>query len=131
MIPYAGAPVRHRRAPMSPPPGWQFIGPYLVPVPRRILMEEIKEKVAAYYYLPIREMTSARRGRDIARPRQVAMYLARHLTPKSLPQIGQSFGGRDHTTVIHAIRTIANLRLDDAELEIAIRRLTAQLEGLA
>lgn len=75
------------------------------------------------------EMTSARRAREVARPRQVAMYLSKQLTPKSLPDIGRRFGGRDHTTVIHAVRQIEKLRASDAELDADIRLLTRQLEG--
>lgn len=116
---------------MNAPRGWQFIGPYIVPVPRRILVSEIQAKVAAHFHLPLIEMTSARRSRSVARPRQIAMYLARYLTPKSLPAIGHYFGDRDHTTVIHAVRTIGALRKDDAEMECAIRSITSQLEGVA
>src|SRR5438132_68811 len=73
--------------------------------------------------------SSARRAREVARPRQVAMYLSKQLTPKSLPDIGRRFGGRDHTTVIHAVRQIEKLRASDAELDADIRLLTRQLEG--
>jgi chromosomal replication initiator protein len=65
----------------------------------------------------------------VARPRQVAMYLSKQLTPKSLPDIGRRFGGRDHTTVIHAVRQIEKLRASDSELDADIRLLTRQLEG--
>lgn len=69
----------------------------------------IQRVVAHHYGIPLREMTSDRRFRAVARPRQVAMYLCRSLTPHSLPAIGLHFGGRDHTTVLHAIRTIEGL----------------------
>lgn len=69
----------------------------------------IQREVAHHFNVPLIEMTSARRARHVARPRQVAMYLAKLLTPKSLPDIGRRFGNRDHTTVIHAIRQIENL----------------------
>jgi len=65
----------------------------------------------------------------VARPRQVAMYLAKQLTPRSLPEIGRRFGGRDHTTVIHAVRRIEKLRQTDAELDADVRLLIRQLEG--
>lgn len=76
---------------------------------------EIQEKVADSFQIPLCEMTSARRARDVARPRQVAMYLSKQLTPKSLPEIGRMFGNRDHTTVIHAVKQVEKLlRLDPA-----------------
>ncbi len=77
---------------------------------RRISIDEIQTQVAEHYRIRKAEMTSARRAREVARPRQVAMYLSKQLTPKSLPDIGRRFGGRDHTTVIHAVRQIEKLR---------------------
>lgn len=97
--------------------------------PKRVTVAEIKCVVADYYKIPLIEMTSARRSRGVARPRQMAMYLARNLTPKSLPDIGARFGGRDHTTVIHAIRTIERLREVDAEIDRDIEALTEELAG--
>ena len=96
---------------------------------RRITIDEIQAQVAEHYRIRKAEMTSARRAREVARPRQVAMYLSKQLTPKSLPDIGRRFGGRDHTTVIHAVRQIEKLRASDAELDADIRLLTRQLEG--
>jgi len=96
---------------------------------RRISIDEIQTQVAEHYRIRKAEMTSARRAREVARPRQVAMYLSKQLTPKSLPDIGRRFGGRDHTTVIHAVRQIEKLRAADAELDADIRLLTRQLEG--
>ncbi len=96
---------------------------------RRISIDEIQTQVAEHYRIRKAEMTSARRAREVARPRQVAMYLSKQLTPKSLPDIGRRFGGRDHTTVIHAVRQIEKLRANDAELDADIRLLTRQLEG--
>ena len=72
---------------------------------------------------------SPRRAREVARPRQIAMYLAKQLTQRSLPEIGRRFGGRDHTTVIHAVRRIEELRAADAELDADVRLLMRQLEG--
>src|SRR5690606_18372159 len=69
---------------------------------KKITIEEIKRRVADYYNLRMTDLVSARRARAVARPRQVAMFLCKHLTPRSLPEIGRGFGGRDHTTVIHA-----------------------------
>nr|WP_240309566.1 MULTISPECIES: chromosomal replication initiator protein DnaA [Sphingomonas] len=96
---------------------------------RRISIDEIQTQVAEHYRIRKAEMTSARRAREVARPRQVAMYLSKQLTPKSLPDIGRRFGGRDHTTVIHAVRQIEKLRALDPEIDAAIRLLTRQLEG--
>jgi chromosomal replication initiator protein len=96
---------------------------------RRISIDEIQTQVAEHYRIRKAEMTSARRAREVARPRQVAMYLSKQLTPKSWPDIGRRFGGRDHTTVIHAVRQIEKLRASDAELDADIRLLTRQLDG--
>jgi chromosomal replication initiator protein len=96
---------------------------------RRITIDEIQRKVSDHYRIRQSEMTSARRAREVARPRQVAMYLAKQLTPRSLPEIGRRFGGRDHTTVIHAVRQIEKLRKADAELDADVRLLLRQLEA--
>ena len=96
---------------------------------RRISIDEIQTQVAEHYRIRKAEMTSARRAREVARPRQVAMYLSKQLTPKLLPDICRLFGGRDHTTVIHAVRQIERLRAQDSELDADIRLLTRQLEG--
>ena len=79
----------------------------------RVSIEEIQVRTAEYYKLDLRELHSARRARNVARPRQVAMYLARELTSRSLPYIGRRFGGRDHTTVLHACRRIEELCKSD------------------
>jgi chromosomal replication initiator protein len=96
----------------------------------RVLISEIQQTVAAYYRIPLMEMRSARRAREVARPRQVAMYLAKQLTPQSLTSIGDRFGGRDHTTVIHAVKQIEKLMLTDAELRNDVKRLTSCLGDL-
>ncbi|WP_344708068.1 chromosomal replication initiator protein DnaA [Sphingomonas swuensis] len=96
---------------------------------RRISIDEIQTRVAEHYCIRKAEMVSARRAREVARPRQVAMYLSKQLTPKSLPDIGRRFGGRDHTTVIHAVKQIEKLRASDPDIDAAIRMLTRQLEG--
>lgn len=88
------------------------------------MVAHIQAMVAAYYKIPVREMTSARKAREVARPRQIAMYLSYEQTPKSLPEIGRRFGDRDHTTVIHAIRVVQRLMVEDREIEadvIALR----------
>jgi len=96
---------------------------------RRITIDEIQKVCAAHYRIDASEMRSRRRARAVARPRQVAMYLAKKLTPRSLPEIGRVFGGRDHSTVIHAVRTIEAMRLDNPDMDADIRALQKQLEG--
>lgn len=95
---------------------------------RRITIDEIQRKVAEHYNIRLTDMHSARRARNVARPRQVAMYLAKQLTARSLPEIGRKFGGRDHTTVMHAVRKIEELMLEDAQIaqdvDIVRRALT-------
>jgi chromosomal replication initiator protein len=76
-------------------------------------IEDIQRKTAEFYKLDIRDFQSPQRARRVARPRQVAMYLARQLTTRSLPEIGRRFGGRDHTTVLHACRRIEALCAED------------------
>ena len=83
---------------------------------RQISMELVQKTVADYFKIKVADMYSQKRTRAIARPRQVAMWLARELTSHSLPEIGEAFGGRDHTTVLHACRTIADLRGKDTRL---------------
>lgn len=95
---------------------------------RRITIDEIQRKVAEHYNIRLQDMHSARRARNVARPRQVAMYLAKQLTARSLPEIGRKFGGRDHTTVMHAVRKVEELMVEDAQIaqdvEIIRRALT-------
>ena len=76
---------------------------------KRVSVEEIQKKVSEYFNIRLSDMVSVRRSRVVARPRQVAMYLSKTCTPKSLPEIGRLFGGRDHTTVIHAVKKIEKL----------------------
>ncbi|MEV5034278.1 chromosomal replication initiator protein DnaA [Sphingobium sp. LMC3-1-1.1] len=96
---------------------------------RRITVDEIQKACAAHYRIDPAEMRSKRRARAVARPRQVAMYLAKKMTPRSLPEIGRIFGGRDHSTVIHAVRTIEELRQSNPDIDADIRALQRQLEG--
>ena len=96
---------------------------------RKVTIDEIMRQVSDYYNLRLSEILSARRARDIARPRQVAMYLAKQMTSRSLPEIGRKFGGRDHTTVMHAVRKIDDLRRTDSTLEDDLNRLSHLLEG--
>ena len=83
---------------------------------RQISVDVIQKRVAAHSGVRVSEMFSARRARNIARPRQIAMYLAKNLTSLSYPEIGRQFGGRDHTTVMHAVKTIENLMKSDSQL---------------
>ena len=77
---------------------------------KQVSLENIKRTVADYYKIKVADLLSKRRNRSVARPRQVAMALSKELTNHSLPEIGDAFGGRDHTTVLHACRKIAELR---------------------
>lgn len=86
-------------------------------------IEIIKRHVAACFEIPVAHMTSQRRGRVVARPRQVAMFLATKLTNQSLPQIGAKFGGRDHTTVMHAVRTIEAMIDSDPDFAATVKRV--------
>lgn len=95
---------------------------------KRITIDEIQRTVCQFYRLDRSEMSSKRRARAVVRPRQVAMYLAKVLTPRSYPEIGRKFGGRDHSTVIHAVRLIEDLRKRDAEMDGDVRSLLRQLE---
>jgi hypothetical protein len=92
--------------------------------PKKTMIADIQQKTAEYFGIPVIEMTSARRHRGVARPRQVAMYLSKQLTPLSLPEIGRRFGKRDHTTVIHAIKTVERLCHEDPYMaeDVAIIR---------
>jgi len=96
---------------------------------RRVTIEEIQRKVAEHFNIKIAEMQSARRARAVARPRQVAMYLAKQLTSRSLPEIGRKFGGRDHTTVMHAVRKVEELRATDASFSEDVDLLRRMLEA--
>ncbi|MEZ5735029.1 MAG: chromosomal replication initiator protein DnaA [Novosphingobium sp.] len=96
---------------------------------RRITIDEIQRTVCQFYCVDRTEMSSKRRARSVVRPRQVAMYLAKVLTPRSYPEIGRKFGGRDHSTVIHAVRLIEDLRQRDADMDGDVRSLLRQLES--
>ncbi|OEJ63739.1 chromosomal replication initiator protein DnaA [Magnetovibrio blakemorei] len=96
---------------------------------RRVTIEEIQKKVAAHFNIRTSDMHSARRARSVARPRQVAMYLAKQLTSRSLPEIGRKFGGRDHTTVMHAVKKVEELRERDPSFAEDVELLRRMLEG--
>jgi len=96
---------------------------------RRVTIEEIQKRVAEHYNIKLTEMHSARRARAVARPRQVAMYLAKQLTSRSLPEIGRKFGGRDHTTVMHAVKKVEELKAQDHSFAEDVELLRRMLEG--
>jgi chromosomal replication initiator protein len=96
---------------------------------RRVTIQEIQKRVAEHWSIRVTEMSSARRSRNIARPRQVAMYLAKQLTQKSLPDIGRHFGDRDHTTVMHAVARVTALMATDAAFAEDVELLRRLLES--
>ncbi|WP_032112551.1 chromosomal replication initiator protein DnaA [Candidatus Paracaedibacter symbiosus] len=95
---------------------------------RRVTIEDIQKRVAEYYSIKTSDMQSARRSQNVARPRQIAMYLSKILTTRSLPEIGRKFGGRDHTTVIHAVKKVEELFSQDKEFAEDIEILRRTLE---
>ena len=94
---------------------------------KTVTVEKIKRTVAKYYSISIKDMDSAKRTRNLAFPRQVAMYLSKELTDRSLPQIGKSFGGKDHTTVLHAVKKISAACEDDDDLKETIDYLIMEI----
>ncbi|MFN0113938.1 MAG: chromosomal replication initiator protein DnaA [Paracoccaceae bacterium] len=95
---------------------------------RKVTIEEIQRKVAEHYNVRLSDMIGPKRVRTIARPRQVAMYLAKQMTTRSLPEIGRRFGGRDHTTIMHGIRKVEELKAGDSQLAEDIDLLRRLLE---
>ena len=96
---------------------------------RRVTIDEIQKRVAEHFNIRVADMHSARRARAVARPRQVAMYLAKQLTARSLPEIGRKFGGRDHTTVMHAVKKVEELRATDPAFAEDVELLRRMLES--
>lgn len=96
---------------------------------RKLTIEEIQRKVAEHYNIRLSDMIGPKRPRNIARPRQVAMYLAKQLTPRSLPEIGRRFGGRDHTTIMHGVKKIEELMATDSQLNDDLNLLKRLLQG--
>ena len=96
---------------------------------KRVTIEEIQKRVAEHWNIRLTDMSSARRARAVARPRQVAMYLAKQLTSRSLPEIGRRFGNRDHTTVMHAVSRIAELMQADSAFAEDVELLRRMLES--
>ncbi|OSZ68520.1 chromosomal replication initiation protein DnaA [Sphingomonas sp. IBVSS2] len=105
------------------------LGEVLRSAQRRITIDEIQRAVSAHFEVKQIDLISERRAVAIARPRQIAMYLAKRLTTRSLPEIGRKFGNRDHSTVIHAVKRIEELRGKDVEIDTAVRTLMRTLEG--
>ena len=95
---------------------------------RRVRIEDILRIVSRHYKVPRNDLLSSRRSRDVVRPRQIAMYLAKSLTSRSLPEIGRRFGGRDHTTVLHSVRKVEQMIKDDGDLAQEIELLKRMLE---
>ena len=96
---------------------------------RKVTVEEIQRKVSDHYNIRLSDMLGPKRLRSFARPRQIAMYLCKQLTSRSLPEIGRRFGGRDHTTVMHGVRRIEGLRNQDSQMSDDLDLLRRSLEG--
>jgi chromosomal replication initiator protein len=96
---------------------------------RQISVENIQKAVADFYSIKVADMYSKKRPANIARPRQIAMFMAKELTQKSLPEIGELFGGRDHTTVLHAVRKITEERSHDSQLNHEIHVIEQTLKA--
>ena len=96
---------------------------------RRVTIEEIQKKVSEHFNIKLSEMFSPRPARSVARPRQIAMYLCKQLTSRSLPEIGRKFGNRDHTTVMHAVRKVDELMSIDTSISDDVEMLRRTLEG--
>ena len=94
---------------------------------RVITVDKIQNTVSNFFNLSLNEMLSQRRSRPLARPRQIAMYLAKKMTTRSLPEIGRRFANRDHTTVIHAVKTITKLSEKDEEIKNNVNQLKSLL----
>jgi chromosomal replication initiator protein len=95
--------------------------------PKRRFIADVQRAAADHFQIPLAEMTSARQSREVARPRQVAMYLSKKFTPCTLTDIGRRFGNRDHSTVMHAVRTVERLRREDPEFDATVKALEGKL----
>jgi chromosomal replication initiator protein len=123
------ASARERMCTMTLDEAQAMLRPHLRGAEKRITVDEIQKAVAEHYGLKQADLLSERRTRAVARPRQTAMYLAKQLTTRSYPDIGRRFGGRDHTTVLHAVRTIERLAAEDPALARDVEALTRRLRG--
>ena len=106
-----------------------ILRPHLRGGEKRVTIDEIQKTTAEHFALKQADLISERRNRAIARPRQAAMWLAKQLTTRSLPDIGRRFGGRDHTTVLHAVRRIEELKEGDPQLARDLEALMRKLRG--
>lgn len=114
-------------APMPMKETWFSIVDEIVTEPARPRIEQIQRETIAFFGIPMTELMSERRTADVVRPRQVAMYLSKNLTIRSLPEIGRRFGGRDHTTVLHSVRKIERLLLTDEDVKDAVETIKQKL----
>jgi len=96
---------------------------------RKITIEEIQRRVAEHYNIRLSDLLGPKRVRTYARPRQVAMYLCKQLTSRSLPEIGRRFGGRDHTTVMHGVKRVEELKVQDGQIAEDLEMLRRTLEA--
>ena len=96
---------------------------------RKVTVEEIQRRVSEHYSIRLSDMIGPKRVRAIARPRQIAMYLSKQMTSRSLPEIGRRFGGRDHTTVMHGVRRIEELKASDSQIADDLELLGRLLEA--
>lgn len=96
---------------------------------RKVTIEEIQRRVAEHYNVRLSDLIGPKRMRTIARPRQIAMYLSKHMTPRSLPEIGRRFGGRDHTTIMHGVRKVEEMMATDSQLADDLQLLRRMLEA--
>ena len=96
---------------------------------RKVTVEEIQRRVSEHYNIRLSELIGPTRVRTVARPRQMAMYLCKTLTSRSLPEIGRRFGGRDHTTIMHGVRKIEELMATDSQLADDLQLLRRLLQG--
>lgn len=118
----------HRRA-ISVETAKEALKDILIAQSRQISIDNIQKTVADYYHIKMADLLSKKRTRNLTRPRQTAMSLARELTPMSLPEIGNAFGGKDHSTVIHACKKMANLRASDTTIDADYKILLQTLRG--
>jgi chromosomal replication initiator protein len=105
------------------------LGDVLRAADRKVSIEEIQRRVADHFNIRVADLVGPKRVRNFARPRQLAMYLAKTMTSRSLPDIGRRFGGRDHTTVLHGVRRITELKGQDAQVADDLAALRRALEG--
>jgi chromosomal replication initiator protein len=96
---------------------------------RKVSIDDIQRKVAEHYNIRLADLIGPKRARNVARPRQIAMYLAKQMTSRSLPEIGRRFGGRDHTTIMHGVRKIDELMVEDTSLAEDVAVLKRLLEA--